>query len=444
MPTVTDDEIRLVQKAKEVHAENETLKKDKDRLQKALDKARNLTPANPAAVAAVTGAGLLSATARDATLEAQGGFRTPREYLDAVLKACMRPADAMDRRLLPFWGPNAEARSEAIKKGQDPDAKIQKAVGSDEARAISDPYGGFLLPIGFSPDILKVEPEADPIGSRTRKIPMGNSIVKMPARVDKNHTTSVSGGLTVTRRPETVAGTASQMSFEQVVLEAHELFGLSYATKTILTDSPQSFTAILSAGFNDQFTYHLIKERLYGSGIGEFLGILTALDASNLGPTVSVAKETGQDADTIVYANVLKMRSRCWGYDKAVWLANHDCMPQLMLLNQAVGTGGQPVWQPSAREDHPDMLLGRPLYFSEYAKTVGDQGDLILANWNEYLEGTLQPMQQEESVHVRFVNNEHAFKFWMRNAGQPWWKTALTPVYSTAKLSPFVVLDARA
>ena len=138
MPTVTDDEIRLVQKAKEVHAENEALKKDKDRLQKALDKARNLTPANPAAVAAVTGAGVLPATARDAALEAQGGFRSPREYLDAVLKACMRPADPMDRRLLPFWGPNAEARSEAIKKGQDPDAKIQKAVGSDEARAISE------------------------------------------------------------------------------------------------------------------------------------------------------------------------------------------------------------------------------------------------------------------------------------------------------------------
>jgi HK97 family phage major capsid protein len=119
-------------------------------------------------------------------------------------------------------------------------------------------------------------------------------------------------------------------------------------------------------------------------------------------------------------------------------------MPQLMLLNQAVGTGGLPVWQPSAREDHPDMLLGRPLYFSEYAKTLGDQGDLILANWEEYLEGTYQPMAQEESVHVRFVNHERAFKFYLRNAGLPWWKSALTPVYSSAKLSPFVVLDARA
>jgi HK97 family phage major capsid protein len=156
-----------------------------------------------------------------------------------------------------------------------------------------------------------------------------------------------------------------------------------------------------------------------------------------------VAKEVGQPADTITYRNVLDIRARCWGYSKAVWIANHDTMPQLMLLNQAVGTGGLPVWQPSAREDHPDMLLGRPLVFSEYAKTLGDQGDIGCYNWGEYLEGTLQPMQQEESVHVRFVNNEHAFKFWLRNAGQPWWKSALTPVYSANKLSPFVVLDSR-
>lgn len=443
MPTVTDEQFALVRKAEQTKREADDAKKEVERLNKVLKSKQDLTPARDISgtAAALSGEGVLPATPIDRQLEAQGGFKAQNEFFLSVLKACMRPNEPMDRRLLPFWGPNAEATTFAKARGEQ--ATIQKAVGSDEARAISDPYGGFLLPTAFSPQLLKIDPEADPIGSRTRKIPMGAAIVKIPARTDKNHTSSVSGGLTVTRRPETVAGTASQMQFEQVVLEAHELFGLSYATKTVLTDSPQSFTSLLAAGFNDQFTYALIKERLYGTGVGEYLGILTALDSASLGPTVSVAKETGQAADAIVYANVLNMRSRCWGYDKAVWIANHDTMPQLMLLNQAVGTGGLPVWQPSAREDHPDMLLGRPLYFSEYAKTVGDQGDLILANWDEYLEGTYQPMQQEESVHVRFVNNEHAFKFWTRNAGQPWWKSALTPAYSTSKLSPFVVLDAR-
>ncbi len=435
MPTVTDEDLALVKKAKEIVQNDEAKTKELERLKKALAKKDALTPARDigGTVAALEGHGTVPATAR--LPEEQRGFKNVMEFLNNVMKASANPNATMDPRLQALYGANV---------GKEPSEWIRKAVGSDEARTISDPYGGFLVPTAFSPDFLKIDPEADPIGSRTKKVPMAAPIVKFNARTDKNHTTSVSGGLTVTRRPDTVAATASQMQFEQVTLEAHDLFGLSYASENLLRDSPITFTALLSAGFSDQFTYHLIKERLYGTGVGEYLGILTALDSGSLGPTVSVAKETGQDADTIVYANVLKMRARCWGYDKAVWLANHDTMPQLMLLNQAVGTGGLPVWQPSAREDHPDMLLGRPLYFSEYAKTLGDQGDLILANWEEYLEGTYQPMAQEESVHVRFVNHERAFKFYLRNAGLPWWKSALTPVYSSAKLSPFVVLDSRA
>lgn len=346
------------------------------------------------------------------------GFRNPREYLMCVMQAGQ--GRGVDLRLEGLYQPGREM-----------------AVGSDEGRGISDPAGGFLIPEAFSPDLLRIEPEADPMGGLTTKIPMSNPIVRMPCRVDKNHSTSVSGGLTVTRRPETVAGTASQHTFERCTLEAHGLFGLSYATEEILTDSPISFVALLETGFSDQFTYHLINERLNGTGVGEFLGVLQSPCL------VTITKETGQAATTLVYENILKMRARCWGYGKAVWLANHDTMPQLMLLNQSVGTGGMPVWQPSAREDAPDLLLGRPLIFTEYTATLGTVGDVVLGNWSEYLEGTYQPMLQAESIHVRFINHERAFKFWLRNAGLPWWKSALTPKNGSNTLSPFVVVGTR-
>lgn len=363
-------------------------------------------------------------------------FKDHREFLFSVLKAYMNPHKEFDPRLIDYYAPNFELKAAG--------GTIKKAVGSDEARSISDPAGGFLWAPTFQPDLLKIDPESDPIGGKTRNIPMASPIVKIPARVDKNHTTSVTGGLTVTRKPETVAAASSQMQFEQVVMEAHDLFGLSYASETLLQDSPISFAALISAGFSDQFTSHLIKERLYGSGVGEFLGVLTALDASNLGPTISIAKETGQAANTINYENIVNMRAQCWGYDKAVWIANHDTSPQLAVLKLIIGTSGTAMYQPSLVEGRPDMLHGRPIIFSEYAKTLGTQGDIGIYNWGEYLEGLYQPMANEESIHVRFVNHERAFKFWMRNAGQPWWKSALTPVYSSKKLSPFVVLDTRA
>lgn len=339
------------------------------------------------------------------------GFKSHREFLNCVIQAG---------------------------RGYTEDKRLKYlAAGSDEARGNSDAAGGYLIPTGFSPNLMQINTDDDPLAGLTTNIPMDNPIVKIPARADKNHSTSVSGGLTVTRRPDTVALTASQMTLEQVSLEAHGLFGLSYATEELLTDSPISFAALLSAGFSSQFAAHLMKERISGTGIGEYLGVI------NSPCLVSVTAESGQAVDTILFENVVKMRARCYGYAKAIWLANHDTLPQLMLMNQNVGTGGVPVWQPSAREDAPDLLFGRPLIFTEFAKTVGDAGDLILGNWSEYLEGVLQPLQSEESIHVRFVNHERAFKFWTRNAGAPWWRVALTPQNSTATLSPFVVLAAR-
>lgn len=317
------------------------------------------------------------------------------------------------------------------------------AAGSDEQGVYDDRYGGFAVGKTMLPGILSIGFEGDPTAGRTQPIPMATPSVDMLARTDKDHSTSVSGGFTVTRRPEAAAATASRGAVELVSLKAQGLFGLAYATEELLSDSPISFVSILEAGFRDQFGAHLLNEKLRGGGGNEYLGVLTALSSSSLGPTVSVAKESGQANDTIVSNNVIKMAARCWGLDSAIWLANHDTRPHLFTLSVTVGTGGVLLYQPSRGEGFPDMLLGRPVFYTEYASKLGDQGDLILGNWSQYLEGLYQPLQSAESIHVRFSNHERTFKFWLRNAGAPWWRTALTPAKSTATLSPFVVMDAR-
>lgn len=324
----------------------------------------------------------------------------------------------------------------ALGRVDDPRLKFL-AAGADEQSTIADPYGGFLLPAGFSPDIMSVMSEADPIAQYTTKVPMTNAQVPINARVDKNHTSSVSGGFQVYRRVETQSGTSSRQQYEQVVLNASSLFGLAYATEEILARSPVSFAAIIDAGMRTEFPSKMLDERLNGTGVGMFEGVI------NCPATVSVSKETGQAAATILYENITKMRARCWGYGNAIWLYNHDCLPQLMLLNQAIGTSGAPVWQPSAREDAPDMLFGRPAIATEYTQTLGTVGDIVLGNWTQYLEGTLTPIQSAESMHVRFEQHERTFKFWTENDGRCWWRSALTPKRSSSTLSPFVTLATR-
>lgn len=344
------------------------------------------------------------------------GFKTPKDFLMKVMAADF---GAVDDRL----------RGLAVKP--------MATAGSDEHGVYADVYGGFLVPSGFLAELLSVGMEDDPTVGRTRMVPMANREVSIPARTDKTHTSSVSGGLTVSRKAETVATSTSRMSLEQVKLRANTLYGAAFATDQILRESAISFAALLEAGFRDEFGSTLLNEKLRGTGVGEYEGVLTSP------ALVTVTKETGQAASTIVYNNLINMRARCWRYSQGIWILNHDTIPQLSTVSQPVGTGGQLVWHQDARMDVPDTLLGRPCFFSEYASALGAVGDVILCNWSEYLEGQFQPLESASSIHVRFLNHEQAFRFSMSNDGRGWWRSALTPKKSSSTLSPFVTLAAR-
>jgi HK97 family phage major capsid protein len=411
----------------EQRAELKTLRAEATRLgediadaRNTLDQERQMATAAPTA-ADTTATVQATAAARvpvvdRAALDPKRGFKDHKDFLMSVMG---HARGRSDDRLTPLR---------------------EAAQGSDEQGAYSDPYGGFLVPVGVAPGILQIQPEDDPISALTTKPPMSAPTVKFNARVDKNHATSVSGGFVVSRRPETVDGQPTRQKYEQIALVANELFGGAFASETILTDSPESFVAIIGAGFRDEFAAKAIEERLTGTGVGEPMGVL------NSPCLVSIAEDAAQAAASLTTSNIENMRARCWKYSRAIWMGNNDIIPQLMALAVAIGTAGQriPYYTPATTQDGQDMLLGRPIYFSEHCSTLGTQGDLILGVWSEYLEGEYQPVQSAESIHVRFMAAERAFRFYKRNDGKPWWTAPLTPKKSAKTLSPFVVLDARA
>lgn len=397
----------------------------------------------PSATPAVPGSGPIATDMVDrAARDPRRGFSSHREFLQAVMEnAGVRTrAEVTDEKLRPLAVFDKDDRASGgelafmLPAGFSPRA----AVGSDEQGTYSDQYGGFAVPTSRAPGLLEVGFEGDPTAGRTQSIPMQTPTVEIMARVDKNHSTSVTGGLTVTRRPETGAAAPSRAQLEMVTLKASSLFGLAYATEELLTDSPLSFIAIIDSGFRTQFAAHMLNEKLRGLGGSEYQGIINAPCA------ISQAAEGGQGADTIKALNVIKMRARCWGYGNAIWIANHDTLPQLLTMFVATGADhGQLIYTVSATEGKADMLLGRPIFYTEFASKLGDVGDLILWNPTQYLEGIYQPLQSAESVHVRFINHERTFKMWLRNAGAPWWRSALTPAKSADTLSPIVTLAAR-
>lgn len=312
---------------------------------------------------------------------------------------------------------------------------LKATAGADEAHGESQRYGGFTVPIGYIAKLLMLEMEDDPTSGVTT-IPLQSPSIEIPARVDKNHTSSVSGGITVGWRPQTVEATASRMDMEQITIKAHSMLGLSYASEELLKDSAISWAALLEAGFRDAVADAVIDARIRGTGIGEPLGILNS-------PCLISVSTTSQTTSTLKGSNFVNMRARAWRYSRCIWLANHDCYPQMCEAHIAMTASDTPLFRPGNGVDVPDTLLGRPIKFTEYCSSVGTVGDVLLCNWGEYIVGNLQGIELAESMHVRFAANERAFRISLRQGGAPWWRSTLTPKNSTSTLSPFIGLATR-
>jgi HK97 family phage major capsid protein len=87
-------------------------------------------------------------------------------------------------------------------------------------------------------------------------------------------------------------------------------------------------------------------------------------------------------------------------------------------------------------------LLGRPVVETEFNPTLGDAGDILLADMSQYVMID-KDVQAASSIHVQFLTDQVAFRFVYRCDGQPKMAAPLTPYKGTGTLSPFVAIEAR-
>ena len=302
--------------------------------------------------------------------------------------------------------------------------------------------GGFLVPEEFRAELLRITLESALVRPRARVVPMGGLTLRYPAIRDASHASTVRGGISAVWSPEAgdVSSATNEPTFAQAVLTAKKLTAYTVSSNELLADSAISLEAILMQLFGEAIAYFEDDAFIAGVGGAQPVGILNA-DA-----LVSVAKETGQAADTIVWENLIKVYSRLLpgSHGRCTWYACQDTFPQLAVMSLSVGTGGAPVWMNNGVSGPPATILGRPLILTEKAETVGDAGDIVCADFSYYLIGDRQAMTVASSPHVKFINDQTVWRFIQRVDGRPWIDTALTPRNGTLTLSPFVALAARA
>ncbi|KKM69178.1 hypothetical protein LCGC14_1453490 [marine sediment metagenome] len=317
---------------------------------------------------------------------------------------------------------------------------LKKTAGFMEEGDLSQ--GGYLVPEEFRGTLLQTALEASIVKQRATVIPMASNRVTIPALVDDDHTSDYFGGVVIYRTAEKGSKTPKNPVFGKVGLTLHKLTGLCYVTDELLQDSAISIEPIIRNTFGQAVAFVQDYDFLRGNGANQALGVFHASNPS----IISVAKETGQDADTIVFENIIKMWSRLYpaGQAKAIWVANINTFPQLATMNMSVGSGGVPVYLPAGGVSGAPFatLMGRPLIFTEKMATVGDLYDIGLADFSQYIIGEKGGLNFATSMHVRFVTDEMAFRFVMRYDGQPWWLATLTPKAGST-LSPFITLAER-
>lgn len=365
---------------------------------------------------------------------------------DADDKGGKVPAAPKDDKLFKSFGEQLKAIADAGINGrsnQDSRLVWGKASGANEA---TPSEGGFLVQNDFSRELLGLMHDQGQVMSRVRTIPIGanSNGLEMPAIDETSRVTgSRWGGIQAYWANEADTVAATKPKLRKIELKLEKLMAIGYATDELLADAV-AMEAIYKQGMAEEIAFAVENAVYAGSGQGQPLGFL------NSGALVTVAKESGQAAATIVSDNILKMTARlpARSMTNSVWLINQDCLPQLWKLTIGSGSATHLMYAPpgltgDAKNAPWGTLMGRPVVPVEYASTLGTVGDIALVDLSQYLMIDKGDPTAAESMHVRFLYEEMTFRISYRCDGQPAWNTPMTPYKGSATQSPFVVLATR-
>ena len=319
-------------------------------------------------------------------------------------------------------------------RGGETDGRLMAATASTYGNEGSGADGGFAVPPEYRATIMERALGQDSLFSRCDQMTASGNSMTYPS---DSTTPWGSDGIQAYWESEASAMTQTKPKLGDNTIRLHKLAALVPVTEELLEDAPAmgSYVARKAA---EKIDFKISNAIVRGNGVGQPLGFL------NSGALVTQAAESGQTADTIVAANVLKMFS-CMPIQSrqtAVWLIHPDAEPQLPLMT----VGQMPVYMPPGGLSNSQygMLLGRPVIPHQVCETVGDVGDIMLVDFSQYLALVKAGgVKSQTSIHLWFDQDLTAFKFTLRMGGQPWWNSTVAARDGSQVSSPFVALAAR-
>jgi len=392
-------------------------------LEKAIRENRGLTPAEEKDVSGLTGKiDKLSDQLADSPLYFGGGQlhepAAPHNAGGRQLGAGRRYRETFKLESLSTGGFDTfEDFLRAIHTGL-PSAQLEQLAGWREGVGSA---GGFLVPDSFAGFLLDSSLEREIVRPRARIEPMPTETRHVSGFDTSSHAAHLFGGITGDWLSEGGSLTTAEGKTRKIQLKARKLGVLTKASNELIADG-MTFEAALGTALINTIGWYLDHAFLRGDGAGKPLGIL------NDPALVTITKETGQAAATIVWNNLAKMFARLHpaSISNAVWVCNNTAIPRLLTLTVPVGTGGNVI--PALREDSGRFfVLGKEILFTEKLPALGTKGDIVLADLSQYIVGLRREVSLEKSVHVHFGTDEVAYRCILRADGQGSWNAPVTP-----------------
>ena len=281
--------------------------------------------------------------------------------------------------------------------------------------------GGLSVPEPLQAQWLDDSIESEIIRSRCVVWAMESATRRVVGWDAADQSSTLFGGFAMEFLSEEGTGNKQVGKLRSILLTAHK-GAIFVDISNELREDGQGFEAQLDRAMRLSIGYALDQYFIGGTGAGQPQGI------RNSPAKISVAKESGQAKDTIIFENLAKMFSRMYpaGQQRAIWLANNNTIPALLQLSIAIGVGGSHI--PVMTESNGQFkILGRPVVFSSHLPTLGDADDIMFVDLSQYAIGIRRDMRVEKSNIPGWTQDLMSYRVLIRFDGQGTWNTYLTP-----------------
>lgn len=335
------------------------------------------------------------------------------------------------------------------------DPEVQNRAGT-ESMTGGATYGYLIKPQYYG-SLFEIAMEDSVLYPYAFNVPIGNSLeLRWPVldqyTAPSSGQSAAYGGVQVFRKGEIAQRPSSDARLREQTFKVTDLVGYSPLSRDLIADNYIAADAIITRVFGRAIEWKKDYEVINGNGVGKPLGYF------NSPALLTVTKNT---ASHIKFEDLVAMLAAYHqsGLSNAMWVANQTCYADLAAITN---NGGTYVFNPNAMVSQammlsimnkttnvPDLkykamgtLMGLPIRFTEKVPALGTTGCLSLIDPTQYGVAERQGLEVGISEHFLFDTDQIAFRFKIRNDGQPLWLSYYTSADAAAtKFSPFVQLS---